>query len=148
MTALVQWHPTREMATLRRNMDRIFHEAFGPSLLDKYNGGTTAIALNVAEEEDAYIITASVPGIAPDALEVSFNDGLLTVKGEVIDESESKEANYHLRERHFGQYSRSIRLPATIDADAIEAVHENGVLTLTLPKAEDARPKRIEVKGK
>lgn len=147
MTSLVQWQPTREMAILRRNMDRIFHEAFGASLLD-YNGGTTAIALDVAENEDAYIVTASVPGIAPDALEVSFNDGLLTVKGEVIDESETEETNYHLRERRFGQYSRSIRLPASINADTIEAIHENGILTLTLPKAEDAKPKRIEVKGK
>ena len=77
---------------------------------------------------------------------MTLNEGVLTIKGETKEDHEVKEENYHLRERHFGSFMRRIALPSNVDAEHVEATNENGVLTLTLPKAENVKPRRIEVK--
>jgi len=93
------------------------------------------------------VVKASVPGINPDDLEITFTDGTLTIKGETREEKNVEETHYHMRERRFGRFSRSISLPTNLDADKIEASYDTGVLTLRLPKAEEMKPKRIEVKS-
>jgi HSP20 family protein len=103
------------------------------------------LALDVAETEDDFLVKASLPGINPDDLEITYNNNLLTIKGEVKEEKDIEEQRYHLRERRYGSFSRSLTLPSTVKADAIEASYEGGVLTLHLPKAEEAKPKRIPV---
>lgn len=140
MTTLTRWEPFREMANLSRMMDRFFDEPFGEMPVLWRRGDGYNLALDVAEQEDKYIVKASVPGIKPEDVEITLTDNVLTIKGE------TKEENYHLRERRFGSFMRSIALPNSVDADKIEAVNEHGVLTLTLPKAEAVKPKRIEVK--
>jgi HSP20 family protein len=103
--------------------------------------------LDVAETEEEYLVKASVPGINPDDLDITFTDKILTIKGEYKEEEEKEDVHYHLRERRFGSFSRRLRLPNTIKSDAIEAKYEDGVLVLHLPKTEEVKPKRITVQN-
>jgi HSP20 family protein len=141
---LTRWDPFQEMITLRNAVDRLFDTTFAPSV----NGQpvTWGLALDVLEQEDEFLVKASVPGINPDDLEITFTDNVLTIKGETKAEEEVKEANYHLRERRYGVFTRSLSLGSRITADKIQANYENGVLTLHLPKAEEDKPKRIAIK--
>ena len=140
---LTRWDPFQEMITLRNTVDRLFDTAYGPSSSQPVTWG---LALDVIEQEDEYQVKASVPGINPDDLEITFTDNVLTIKGETKAEEEVKEANYHLRERRYGTFTRSLSLGSRINADKIQANYENGVLTLHLPKAEEVKPKRIAIK--
>ncbi|MBP1693167.1 MAG: putative small heat shock protein [Chloroflexi bacterium] len=145
MSNLTRWDPMRDMMTLRNAMDHLFNSAFvGPDFV--WQPETLGIPMDVVENDDAYIVKASLPGIKPEELEITYNNNVLTVKGETKDEKEVDENRYHLRERRYGSFSRSISLPSNVKADKIQADYEQGVLTLTLPKAEEAKPKRIQVK--
>jgi HSP20 family protein len=144
-TMLTRWDPFQEMLNLRRTVDRLFdnvgtdREWAQPTLW--------GLAVDVIENKDEFIIKASVPGINPQDLEVSYTDDILTIKGEIKSENEVKEDQYHLRERRYGSFSRSISLPTKVKGDAIEASCQNGVLSLRLPKAEEVKPKRIAIKA-
>ena len=141
---LTRWDPFQEMLNLRRTVDRLFdnvnteHEWPQPAMW--------GLAVDVVENKDDFLVKASVPGINPDDLDVSYADDTLTLKGEVKSDNEVKENQYHLRERRYGSFARSISLPTKIKGDAIEASYQNGVLTLRLPKAEEVKPKRIAIK--
>ncbi len=100
------------------------------------------LALDVAETDDEYLVKASLPGINPDDLNVTFDSNVVTIKGEIRKEEDIDEQRYHLRERRFGTFSRSISLPSSVKADKIEARYNAGILTLHLPKSEETRPKR------
>ena len=141
---LTRWDPFQEMLNLRRTVDRLFDNA-SPDR-DWTQSGLWGLALDVVENKDDFIVKASVPGINPDDLDISYADGTLTIKGEVKSDNEVKEDQYHLRERRYGTFSRSITLPTKIKGDAIEASYQNGVITLRLPKAEEVKPKRIAIK--
>lgn len=141
---LTRWDPIQEMMTLRNAVDRLFDASMNP--LDASRPLTWGLPLDVSEDEDAYFVRANIPGINPDDIEITFTDNVLTIKGELQSEDEVKETRYHLRERRYGAFSRSITLGDRIQGDKIQAAYENGVLTLTLPKAEEAKPKRIAVK--
>ncbi len=106
-----------------------------------------ALALDVAETEDKFIVKASLPGINPDDLDITFTDNVLTIKGEIKEEQDIEEGKYHLRERRYGMFQRSIALPVPVDANKIEAVYKDGVLTLFIPKVEEIKPKKISVKA-
>jgi HSP20 family protein len=147
MNAVTRWDPYRDMVAMRQLMNRFFEQDSDvfPRLWDQ-QGTTYNLALDVAENQDAYVVKASLPGVNPDDVEITLADNVLTIKGEIKADKEIKEENYHLRERRSGTFVRSVSLPTAVNADAIEAVNENGVLTLTLPKTEAVKPKRIEVK--
>ena len=140
---LTRWDPFRDMLSMRRAMDRLFDRAIEPSWSD-----TTMwdLALDVVENKDDFVVKASLPGINPDDLEITFTDNVLTIKGETKEDKEFKEEQYHLRERRQGIFSRSISLPNRVKADAIEASYDAGVLTLKLPKVDEVKPKRIAIK--
>jgi HSP20 family protein len=140
-----RWDPFREMMVLRNPVDRVVDSelALAPESWKSFNW---SVALDVVESEDEYLVKASVPGINPEELEITFEDNRLTIKGEVKEESEVNEARYHLRERRFGSFSRSIKMPSGIDSDKIEANYEKGVLELHLPKVEEVKPKKIAIK--
>ena len=127
-------------------MNRFVDEAF-----DRQVSGWApeewGLAVDVSETADQYVVKASVPGINPDDLEITFNNDVLTIKGEVQSEEESDDRRYHVRERRYGHFSRSLTLPTKIDANKISANYETGVITLTLPKAEEAKPKRIAIQA-
>lgn len=141
---LTRWDPLREMMIIRKSMDRAFdrENTLAPA---GWKSFTWSVALDVAESDDEFVVKASLPGIAPDDLEITFNDDKLTIQGEVKEEKEIEEAHYHLRERRYGSFSRSIKLPSGIDADHIEANYESGVLELHLPKVEEVKPKKISI---
>ncbi|MEZ4727199.1 MAG: Hsp20/alpha crystallin family protein [Caldilineaceae bacterium] len=148
MATLVRWDPFREMLDLRRQMDRVFDERFRSMSPWEEDGGSQAtLALDVSEQEDSYTIKASIPGVNPDDIDITMNNDILTISGESKSEEESEQGQWHLRERRFGRFSRSIRLPTIINSDKIEATCDNGVLTLQLPKAEETKPRRISVQG-
>ena len=144
MTTLVRrWDPFREMAQLRATMDRLLNETRNLPLASEET--IWILPLDVSETEDAFLVKASIPGVNPDDIDITLTDNVLTIKAEIKEEKEIEEAQYHLRERRFGVFSRSITLPTAVDADHVEAVYENGVLNLTIPKAEEVKPRKIEV---
>ncbi len=114
--------------------------------MNGHNPTMWGLAVDVVENKDDFIVKASVPGINPDDLDISYADDTLTIKGEIKSDNEVKENQYHLRERRYGSFTRSISLPTKIKGDAIEASYQNGVITLRLPKAEEVKPKRIAIK--
>ncbi len=147
MATLTRWDPFREMMTFRNVMDRMFDDPFFEMPRTwQSQGESFPLALDVLEENDDYIVKASVPGVDPNQIEITLSDNMLTIKGETKSEQDVEEKNYHLRERRYGSFTRSISLPMPVDSTKVDATHENGVLTLRLPKAETVKPKRITVK--
>ena len=133
----------REMEAWRNAMENMLNEVPAPTYTDDR---PWALALDVAETEDSFIVKASLPGINPDDLDITFTDNILTIKGEIEEEKDVEEGKYHLRERRYGMFQRSIALPVPVDADKIDAVYKDGVLTLSIPKVEEVKPKKISVK--
>lgn len=147
MASLTRWDPFREMMTLRSTMDRLFDDTMR-SMGTGEGQSASSLALDVSENEGEYVVKASLPGIPEEELNVTLNNGVLSISGEFKAEEEKQDTRYHLRERRFGSFSRSISLPANVDEEAISASFEHGVLTVQLPKAEEAKPKRIAVQGR
>ena len=144
MTTLTRWDPFQEAMTLREAMNRLFEESLVPSITLR-NGNNFVPALDLSETDNAYLIEATVPGLKAEDLNVTFENGILTISGEVKQSEETRERNYHRIERRYGRFSRSVNLPTTVRGDAIEARLENGVLHLRVPKAEEVRPRKITV---
>jgi len=145
MDSLIRRDPFREIMSLRSAMDRLFDSAFF-GIPWEWEPLSHELALDVAETEDEFVVKASLPGINPDDLDITFSGRTLTIKGEIKEEEKKEDVHYHLRERRYGTFSRSVTLPAPINADAIEARYEAGVLTLHLPKTDEVKPKRIAVR--
>ena len=141
---LTRWDPVKDMLNLRNTVDRLFE-----TTLNDLDATTQTLSwglpLDVIEKDDVFTVKASVPGMDPDDLEITFSDNVLTIKGEVKSEEEVKEARFHIRERRYGSFARSISLGSRIQGDKIEARYENGVLELTLPKSDEVKPKRIQI---
>jgi HSP20 family protein len=143
MNVLTRWDPLQEMLDFHRAMDMV-RQRTGASGEGQQQFD---LSMDIYETPDAYEIEASVPGVKPEDVEITLNNNVLTIRGETKMENEKEEKNYHLRERRVGAFVRSITLPTSINADAIEAHYDNGVLKLRLPKAEEAKPKRIQVQS-
>ena len=137
---------TRSLATLDRmlTLNRAFDEAFGGS-----PGSRVWVpAMDVAERGDAYVVHAELPGVSAEQVEVSFEQNILTIRGTKpasFDVSNDGEMRVFAAERVHGSFERSVRLPEFVDADRIAAKFDNGVLTVTVPKAEAAKPRKIEI---
>jgi HSP20 family protein len=146
-----EWYP---FGAIRREIDRMFDDLWrfpysqSPNIASSLPS-LTAPAVDVVEKPTEFQIVAELPGLEEKNIEVKCADGVLTVKGEKRDEKEEKDKDYFLSERRFGSFQRSFRLPQSVDADKIEAVFKNGLLTLTLPKKAEAQKneKKIAVKG-
>ncbi len=151
MSLLLRRDPMlREMNAWRSAMDRLFNEMlseFGEPRVS-YDQAAWALALDVAEKDDAFIVKASLPGINPDDLEITLTDNVLTIKGEIKEDKDFEEGQWHLRERRYGAFQRSITLPTPVDSNKIDATYKDGVITLHVPKVEEVKPKRITVKAK
>ena len=139
---LQRWEQFRELGRAEDVLARHFRD-YGSG-----NGVVRAwpVPLDVAQEGDSVVVKASIPGIKPDEVEVTIEDGLITIKGETSAENEQREGGYLLRERRSGSFYRALRLPETVDADKAESSYENGVLTVTLPKLESKKAKKVELK--
>ena len=152
MTTIIRWDPFREMLNLRNQMDRWFDETSRSLIPGHYaNGGTSeqmyTLPLDVSENVNEYVVRASVPGVQPNAIEITLNNHLLTIQGEFKPEEIQEGWRYHLQERGYGKFMRSIALPSAIDENQIQANFDNGILSVHLPKAEEAKPKRINIQG-
>ena len=131
---------------LRQVMDRLLEDAF---VMPRGGDGQVwgGPALNVYEEGDQLTVEAQLPGINPDNLDINVEQGVLTISGQTATQEERKERNYLVREHRTGRFSRSMRLPTTYNADGCAASFEHGVLRLTFPKSEAAKPRRIQIGG-
>jgi len=147
MSNLIRWEPAREMMTLREAMDHLFDDAFTrPFRLSNSFGSVPSVDMYQTDNE--IVVKAAIPGVKTDDVQINVTGELLTIKGEVKEKEEVKEKAYHLREQRWGTFERSIALPTEVIADKAKAEFENGVLTITLPKAEEVRPKSINIKTK
>lgn len=147
MSNLIRWEPAREMMTLREAMDRLFDDAFTRPL--SMSGNNWSIpAVDMYQTDNEVVVKAALPGIKADEVQINVTGEVITIKGEIKQENESKEKAYHIREQRWGAFERSLVLPTEVVADKAKADFENGVLTITLPKAEEVKPKTISIKTK
>lgn len=146
MSNLIRWEPAREMMTLREAMDRLFDDAFTRPLT--LRDGWSAPAIDMYQTDDEIVVKAALPGIKPDEVQINITGEVLTLKGETKHEEERKEKAWHMREQRYGSFERSVILPTDVVADKAKAEFENGILTITLPKAEEVKPKIINIKAK
>jgi len=145
MSELVRWRPFREMSRMQDTMDRMFEEIFFRPWGWRRGEVFGMIPVDIYETAEEYTIKAPMPGVMADKLEVTHEAGVLTIQGEVSEEKETQ-GECLVQERRYGRFSRSISLPGTIQAERISASLKDGILTLRVPKAEEAKPKKISVK--
>lgn len=147
-TRLTVWEPFKDMVTLRQAMGRLFEDSFVPMtrVRGEARGATLYLPVDAYETEDEVVVMASLPGLKPEDVEITFEDGSLTIRGEI--NLPAEDVNYVIHERAHGPFARTLNFNVPVDADKIEATFENGVLTLTVPKSEAVRPKTIKVKAK
>lgn len=148
MSNIVRWDPYREMMSLRQMMNRVFDETFNRQLGSTEDEDWNSPSVDMYQTEKDLIVKATLPGVKPEDIDISVTGDVLTLRGEVKQEQETKETNYHMRERRFGSFTRSLPLPVSVVTDQAHAEFENGVLTLVLPKSKVDRPKTISVKVK
>ena len=142
--SMQRWDPFREALTLRDAMNRLFEDSVvRPSTLG--TGTAVGLALDLAESADEYTIRASLPGFRPEDVNITVTGDTLTIQAEYKGDEERKGTNFLLRERRLGSFSRTVTLPQRVQADQAQARFENGELILTLPKAEEVKPKQIQI---
>lgn len=146
MTRLTRWEPFRDVRRMHDMLDRIMDRAVMDWTPDGglYEG---IIPVDVYQTDDDVVIKATAPGIKPDELDISVTSDSVTLRVEISEEHEEEGRHYHLRERRYGSFARSVALPIAVNADKAQAEFENGILTLTLPKVEEVKPKSIKVKA-
>jgi HSP20 family protein len=142
---LARWEPITNPMSLRQAMDRLFEDAWVRS--DQMGAGARYAPMDLAEDQHGYIIKLAVPGIRPDDIEINVVGNVLTFKVEAKQDNvqEAKDRSYHVREIHSGGFERRIELPTAVEADSATTSYEHGILTLQLPKAAAARPRRIQI---
>jgi HSP20 family protein len=146
--AVQLWDPVREMVSLRDVVGSLLQESFVRPGALMADGGLATLPLDVSEDENEFIIKASLPGVRPEDVQITVHGETVTIRGELKAEEERKEEQHHLRERRYGVFQRTVRLSSAVRSDQARADFENGVLTLTLPKSEEAKPKQIKIAGR
>jgi HSP20 family protein len=144
-TSLTHFQPFRGSSSLQEQFNRLFHEAFERSS-EEANLTTWAPAVDIYETEHELVVKADVPDIQPEELDIRVENNILTIRGERKFEKKVNEENYLRVERSYGSFSRSFSLANTVNSEAIQADYKNGVLTLSIPKREEAKPKQIKVR--
>ena len=137
--------PFRDLLNLQNEMTRLFGRAYGEEA--EGTRSTWAPPIDIYETQDAYRVVAELPGFGPDDVDVTVNEGQLSIRGERKFYDEVSEENFHRVERRFGAFQRIVSLPQQVQADKVEAAFDKGVLTVSIPKAEQAKPRRIEIKA-
>jgi HSP20 family protein len=150
MTTMMRWDPFQDLRSAQDEMAQMSPMLAHALGLHAQQGSATATAwapaLDISERKDAYLVTVELPGLKPEDLDITMEDGLLTIQGERHFTSESSEQQFHRVERSYGAFRRSITLPAHVMAEGIQASFEDGVLQILVPKMEEAKPKRIQVR--
>ena len=153
MATMTRWDPFQDLRSAQDEMAQMspmLAQALGLHGQPQGSGRATttawAPALDISERKDAYLVTVELPGVEADDLEITMEDGLLTIQGERHFAHDSSEQQFHRVERRYGAFRRSITLPAQVQAEQIEASFDNGVLQIVVPKMEEATPKRIQIR--
>ncbi|MBN1431060.1 MAG: Hsp20/alpha crystallin family protein [Anaerolineae bacterium] len=144
---VVRTDPVANNLKLRDAMDRLISDSFVRPFWP-FDSSVGAFSLDMYETNDAVVVKAAIPGIKSEDINITISGELLTIQGETRQEEETKESTYYIREQQYGTFSRTLNLPTAVVADKAEAEFENGILKLTLPKAEEVKPKVISVKAK
>jgi len=140
----------RAIDRLQREMNRAFDDFFRGDLFDtnSFLAHSWSPAIDVSETKDAYVIQAELPGVKKEEVKITLHDNLVTIRGEKKSETEKKGENIHRVERSFGVFERTFSLPGTVHGESVDAKYDNGVLTITLPKTEEAKERIVDVKVK
>lgn len=148
--AVTRWDPFRDLMSIQSELNRLFGRTFAGTEAGSGTsaGGAWVPPLDIYETKDHYVVHVELPGVDPEGVEVSVEDGTLTISGERAFYHEVDEDQFHRVERRFGAFLRTLSLPPAARADAIEASFDKGVLTIKVPKAEEAKPRRITIKAK
>ncbi|MBI1804440.1 MAG: Hsp20/alpha crystallin family protein [Ignavibacteriae bacterium] len=145
------WHPvsdlTNEIVGMQREIDRMF-ERFRGGTVDDSHASMWIPAVDVVEKESEFIVKAELPGVDRKDVKITVQNDILTISGEKRHEEEKNDRNYQRVERSYGSFQRSFTLPSTVANDRIEAAYDNGILTVSIPKVEEAKRREIEVKVK
>ncbi len=149
--ALVKWNPTRELMNVEREFNKLFNSFSNRFGFDRgddedYDNAVWSPLTDISEDNDKYTLSMDIPGVDKKDVKISYKNGNLVVSGERKYEDEKKSSKFHRIERAYGKYYREFRLPEKIVEDKIEAKFKDGTLSVVVPKAEDAKPKEIEVK--
>lgn len=147
--AIVRWEPFRELLTTQDRLNQLFNQTFGQALASEgqedVSNRVWAPAVDIYETEQNLVVKAELPGVDPKDVEVRIENQTLFIRGERKFEKDVKEQNYHRVERSYGAFARSFTLPNTVNAEDVKAEYKNGILTLTLAKREEAKPKTIKI---
>ena len=150
MVMLTRWNPTKEAASFSQGMERLFDEMVGRGLWrspeERPLRGSWVPAINILEREDSMVITADLPGLKAEDVDVTVEEGTLTIRGERKLEEVAEGETYHRVERLYGVFERTFTLPNSVDVEKIEARFSNGEMTLTLPKREESKPRSVKIK--
>jgi len=151
MVAIVRWDPFRDLMTLQDRMNRLFDQTMSRTRADEEEGMTVSTwspAVDIFETADSIVMKAELPGVSRANIDIQVRDNTLTLKGERKFEREVKEENYLRIERSYGAFQRAFSLPTVVQQDKIKAVFRDGVLEVTMPKAEEAKPKQVKIEVK
>ena len=140
---LTNWSPFDRLTSLRDEMNRLFESTFGREF--GVIGGWSP-SLDISQDKDNVFVKIELPGMKKEDIDISLHNGMLVISGERKQESEVHEGETFRSERYFGRFHRTVALPTLVDAEKVNAAYKDGILTVTLPKAEEAKPKQIEVK--
>ncbi|TAM79499.1 MAG: Hsp20/alpha crystallin family protein [Acidobacteria bacterium] len=145
--SIIRWEPFQDLVSTNDRFNHLFNGAFARAFDDQQevSRGAWVPPVDIYETGDSLVLKAELPGINPDDVEIRVEDSTLYLKGERKFKKEVKEENLHRVERSYGTFTRSFSLPSTIDSDKVRAEYQNGVLTLTMPKREEAKPKTIKI---
>jgi HSP20 family protein len=143
MTDMTRYNPFGDMMTLRDAMNELLAESF---VSPRRSGGGAQRAMDLYENENEYVAKLAVPGLKAEDFEITMQENTLTVSGQTREEKQDENTRYHVREHYYGAFERTVRFPGAVDAENIQAELADGILTIRVPKAAEARPKRINVR--
>ncbi len=144
--SIVRWNPSGNLLPLQDRWNRMFEEFFGaPAGDEEVAQQIWAPRTDLSESENEYTIQVDLPGMKKDDVDITYSDGVLTIKGERRLEKERKDKNLHVCERAYGSFTRSFNLRSAVDSEKISAKFDNGVLTVNLPKHEKVKPRQIKI---
>jgi len=145
--SIERWDPFSEAVSLREAMNTLLQDSFVRPGNMPARGGHATLPLDVSENENEFVVKASLPGVRPDDVQITVHGDTLTIRGETKAEEEKKGERWHVRERRYGALQRSVTLATPVSSEKADAQFEHGVLTLRLPKSEAAKPRQIKVGG-
>jgi HSP20 family protein len=147
--AIIRWEPFRDLVGLQERMNRLFDESFRginrAGSEEDWGGGSWAPAVDIYEQNGNIVLKAELPGVDPKDVDVRVENNILTLRGERKLENEVKRESYHRVERAYGSFTRSFTLPNVVDTEKIKAEYKDGLLRMTLPKKDEAKPKQISI---